>query len=185
MTLWHLKQIFETKWAPVLLTRTLKLCLTANSRICWRCIKGWLCKDTRKTAIAVDERQPISWAICANVTPDWFNNCWYYKMIGSVFCKGRDTIIHVSVFDPDFVIWKSICPLSFITNLSRERDRAELGNVSLKTAFSDQFPISLWSMKTCSSFFRNKDLLHRQCSMILIKTSNINNHQTQTICIWD
>ena len=83
-------------------TRALKLCLTANSRICWRFIKGRLCKDARKTAIAVDEKQPISWAICVNVPPDWSNNCWYYKMIGSFFCKGRDTIIHVSVFDPDF-----------------------------------------------------------------------------------
>ena len=43
-------------------------CLSANSRICWRCIKGRYCKDVRKTAIAVDKRQYIGWVICVNVT---------------------------------------------------------------------------------------------------------------------
>ena len=69
-------------------TRALKLCLSGNSKICWRCNKGQYCKGARKIAIAVDERQPISWFICVNLTHDWFNTSWHNKMIFS-FVKKR------------------------------------------------------------------------------------------------
>ena len=56
-------------------TRALKLFISTNSRISWRC-KDWCYKCGGRTAIAIDVRRHVCWVICLNETSDRFSRSW-------------------------------------------------------------------------------------------------------------
>ena len=128
-------------------THALKICFSANSRICWHC-KNRNCKGAEITAIVVAEK-PTSWFICLNETSDWFIRSWHFEMICSFFCNGRDTIIvRESMSTPRNYIWWQGLKTDFWKFITNRRFCNTKINVSLDIMISfSKLPIIMMSSR--------------------------------------
>lgn len=141
LSLWTRSSFLSvTKFPP-----SLKLCFSANFRICWRC-KDWCFKGAQGTAIAVEQRWPISCVTCLHVKSDWFNRSWYCKMSYSFFCKYQDTF---TMSEPISLSWNWIWREEFKTYFWKFITNPRFCNMKINVPPWQRFPLKSFLPLRC------------------------------------